>query len=470
MIPVKASGWFNTDLSEEERRMLVISGLTPVNDIFLPLFKEYAKIRLLYGGRGGGKSEAIADYLIDNCLTEPYFKCYYGRKVFEDVRGSCFDTLIYSIKKRNLQSQFNYSEANTSTMVITAKNGNKLIPFGADKADRLKSIKDPTIIWGEEFDQFIIDDFLEIYPTLRTTRGKNELVISFNTHKVFPTHWLLKLFFPDLYKGDEPAQFDVLADIKVQKIFANYYDNFFIDVASYERDLRLASAGSPNLYEAIANGAWGVVENKNPWLYNFDIKKHLKFDLTFLPSFPVYLTFDFNNDPFACIAFQMSPGKGSRDSFIHFIKEFSGMMKIEEMCRKIKQTYPSSIFFVTGDRSGNNQDLGRNQTLYQMIAAQLGIGMRQLELNNSNLEHADSRILCNTMFMHYPNLYIDGKNCPNLSTQCQRATTDEENNKASVLLKNRQDHKNDEFDAMRYAFQTYFHDFAKKAYFGVIKK
>lgn len=89
-------------------------------------------------------------------------------------------------------------------MIITCKtNGNKFIPFGADKADKLKSIKDPTHIWCEEFDQFAFTDFKHLYPTLRTLRGVNRFIGSFNTHEVLPTHWILKLFFPDLYEGTD---------------------------------------------------------------------------------------------------------------------------------------------------------------------------------------------------------------------------------------------------------------------------
>jgi phage terminase large subunit len=84
MIPVKASGWFNTNLSPEEKTALLHSGILPVNDVYLPLFESEASIDIVYGGRGGGKSESIADKLIDDSRTEDYFKCYFGRKVFEN--------------------------------------------------------------------------------------------------------------------------------------------------------------------------------------------------------------------------------------------------------------------------------------------------------------------------------------------------------------------------------------------------
>lgn len=468
--PVKASGWFNVGLSEAERQLLINSGVVPTNDVFYPIWFDNSQIKLLRGGRGGGKSEITCDKLLQDALIEPYAKIYYGRKVFDNVRGSCFATLVAAVKKNNLERYFHYSGANTSSMILTCKlNGNQLIPFGSDKADKLKSIKDPTHIWCEEFDQFTFEDFMELFPTLRTIRGKNEFWGTFNAYAVHEEHWVLKTFFPEHYNGVATNGEATLQGISICKILANYYDNYFIDREDYEKKLRLACSGNDMLFQGLANGAWGVTDNTNPWLYNFDYEKHVK-DLPFLPAYDVYLSFDFNNDPFACTAWQMSPVKGDpRHSFLHCIKEFTGVMKVEEMCARIKTTFPGSILHVTGDRSGSNEDIGRNQTLYQTIAALLNLGAKQLDLNTHNLEHADSRMLFNTMLYHYPNFFID-RSCKNFIRQCQQARVDVDSNKPSQLLKNREDHKNDEFDSGRYLLQTYFNKFVKETYLKIVRK
>lgn len=466
--PVPASNWVN--ISDHHKALLKSVGAVPVNDVFEPVWYSKAKIKLLRGGRGGGKSEISVDALLNHCLEDKYFKSYYGRKIFDTVRGSCFATLVAAIKKNGLEKYFSYSEANTSSMIITCKNnGNTFIPFGADKAHKLKSIKDPTHIWCEEFDQFTFEDFKELYPTLRTLRGRNEFWGTFNAYAVYESHWILQLFYPNEYSGDEKIDTSLLDGIDICDVLANFTDNYFIDQVAYERMLRLASAGNEMIYEGIANGAWGITDNKNPWLYNFEDTKHISDKVPFLPTYPVYISFDFNNDPFACTLWQFSPQFGLPDSFIHCIGEITGKLKIEDTCSKILSMYPNSIFYVTGDRSGQNEDIGRNQTLYQMIAARLGINDKALQLNNTNLEHADSRILLNTMFYHYPSIKIF-KECKELIKQCRRAKVDTESKKPSQLLKNREDHKNDEFDSMRYLFQTYFHNFAKDRYLKALHK
>lgn len=466
--PVKASGFVSV-IPQEDRAALMRAGIAPVNDVFWELWQRRSKLWLLYGGRGGGKSEAVFDRLLDNALRDDYFKCYYGRKIFDTVRGSCFETLVASIDKLGLKSDFRYSTADNSTMVVKCRhNDNVFIPFGADKPEKHKSIKDPTHIVGEEFDQYALADFQALFPTLRTIRATCEFFAMLNTKDVFPDHWLTQVFFPDRYAGDQILSYNPLEDIEVTKIFANYTDNYFIDQAAYYAQLRLAAAGNMHILQALANGAWGIIDNDNPWLYAFDADKHVK-PTPWLPQLPVYLSFDINADPIACTAWQMSDLKGHSQSFIRGIGEFGGHIKVDDICQRIKTAYPQTIFFVTGDRSGQNEDVGRNQTIYQMIQSLLNLGDKQMNLNSRNLEHPDSRTLCNAMVCHYPHFQLDP--CmKNTIEDCQKAKPDPKCPRPSQLYKNRQDgYKMDYFDSMRYFFQTYFNEFAKKAYFGILK-
>lgn len=448
---------------------LVQFGGVPVNDVFMPMWEREAKIWVLYGGRGGGKSEAVVDRLIAESRKPGYFKCYYGRKVFDTVRGSCFATIVASIKKLGLEREFRFSEADSSSMMIThIATGHKFIPFGSDKADKLKSIKDPTHIWCEEFPEFTFEDFKELYPTLRTERGHNVFIATLNAYSIFTDNWIVKTFFATEYTGNDKSVTDILDGVSVERIFANYPDNHFINHETYKQTLWIASAGNLIIFEGLANGSWGVVENTNPWLYSFDYEKHVK-PAAFLPSYPVYIFIDVNNDPLECTLWQMSPNKGGRNSFLHCIDEFSGKYKVQQLCEIIRSKYPASILYLGGDRSGQNEDVGRNQTIYQIMGSLLGLSAKQLLLNTYNLEHADSRLLCNSMFANYPNLRID-PSCTNYIRQCQLATVDEKSAKPSQLLKDRGMYKMDCFDSGRYMFQTMFNEFVRETYLRVMNK
>jgi phage terminase large subunit len=469
LFPAKASNFLGR-LSETDRATLLKSGIAPVNNKFFNLWQDPFDILVAYGGRGGGKSQEIAQLLLNKALTHKYFKCYFGRKVYDDVRDTCFATLVQCIKDLNLKRYFHFSEAQTSSMVITCYNGNKFMPFGASDAKQLKSIKDPTHFWLEEADQFTFEDLTEIYPTLRTLKGENQLLLTFNAYAVLPKHHLMKIFFPQLAQYDYgEARLDtaIFDKVNIKYLLVNYTDNYFIDHEKYSNILRLISAGNERLYQGLANGSFGAIENNMPWLYNFDDAKHIK-DVPFLPGYPLYLSFDFNVNPFACTIWQMSPQKGTKDSFVHCIDEVVGRHKIEDMCHIINDKYPASIKYITGDRSGQNEDIGRNQSLYQMIAGYLGVSDKCLHLNTVNLEHSDSQILCNMMMFHYPNLYIHPR-CSTLINDCRIATIDTDKNKPSQLKKDRESFKLDAFDAMRYLFQTYFHEYMKNTYMKFVK-
>lgn len=225
----------------------------------------------------------------------------------------------------------------------------------------------------------------------------------------------------------------------------------------------------PSLVFAQEYLAQFVVDNITQWLYAFDEAKHVKKSLPFMPSYPIHLAWDFNREPLTCSAWQFSTEMGLPSSFIHGIREFGGDMQLKELCMHIKTTYPSSIMFATGDSSGNKGDVGyesRHDSAYSLIAAYLGLGRKQMHPNTSNLTHENSRLLMNTMFQNYPNLYIDGTMCPGLVNDCVIATTDP--NKPHGLLKDRDLYKMDYFDGGRYFFQRYFQKFAHKQYFRVV--
>ncbi|MDB5200571.1 MAG: phage terminase, large subunit, family [Chitinophagaceae bacterium] len=400
--PVEASEYLSFEPAYQS--LLKEFGCVVVNDKLLPVWKFDYDILLLFGGRGGGKSEAECDALLKECIDAEYFKCYYGRKVFDTVRGSCFATLIYCIKKNKLEHLFSYSEADSSSMIITCiSNGNKFIPFGADKADKLKSIKDPTHIWCEEFDQFSFNDFKELYPTLRTIRGINRFIGTFNTHGVLPNHWILKIFFPDLYEGtdkDDALMVNLLKGKRVKKIFVNYPDNYFIDQESYKDVLMIASGGNLTIFEGLANGSWGIVLNDSPWLFAWDAGKHMaKQELFAIQKEILYLSWDFNRNPQACTVIQWY---NETVYILDVVKEAN--VGTEGICERILLKYPMSqyLYVITGDYSGDTvSSIHKEQvTNYSMIKTQLKLSEGQIKTSpNPRLEK--NRTLVNAIFYRY---------------------------------------------------------------------
>lgn len=461
MLAVLASK-FVSKIPKDHWDKFLLSGVIPINDAFKPYWNTTHSYEVYYGGRGSSKSWFIARKLVKKCLEEKYFKCIYVRKGRVDIKESMYDLLKKFIHQIGKQHEFKFNE---STLRIThIRTGNCFVAKGMDDPEKSKGIEEPTCIWCEEITELDQQDFVTLDQNLRTENGILQVFISFNP--VHEEHWVRHYFFskenphkPNLELGD------------IICLRTTLKDNFFIDREAYALKLIAGASGNENIIRIVLEGDWGLTENGNPWLHAFrDIGEpntHIR-PVPFLPSYPVYLTFDINADPLSCTAWQKTEAIGAQNSFLHCINEFGGHIKVEDICQQILSAYPNSIFYVTGDRSGQNQDVGRNQTIYQIIQSLLNLSDKQMLLETHNLEHADSRLLCNAMFTHYA-IIIDQK-CKNLIADCRKATVDPDSVRPSILLKDRGNYKMDYFDGMRYMFQKVFNNYIKEKYFKLLVK
>lgn len=465
--PIPASEWIG--FLHEHREMLQQFGGVAVNDKLLPLWEFDYDILLPHGGRGGGKTEAICDALLHECMNSEYFKCYYGRKVFDTVRGSCFATLVYCIRKSKLEHLFHFSEAENSSMVITCKeNGNSFIPFGADKADKLKSIKDPTHVWCEEFDQFTLADFEDLYPTLRTIRGANRFVGSFNTSKVKSIHWIRKLFFPNLYEGkdaNDPKFKDMFKGKRVKRVFVNYPDNYFLNHEEYEQTLLIAAGFNEQKFEEIAKGEWGSDEKNNTFIYALRKKyvpnkkpgyAHLIEGLEPDYKLPLILSFDFNVEPITCSVWQHAHDM----SWISGIQEYRLLNSdIFELCERILNDHSQAYFKITGDASGRSRTAitRGNKNYFQIIKKLLKVNSRQFVLPSSNPAHANTRVLANLLLSKHPALMLD-KSMQYLLADIDNVEIDEHGG----IAKGKDKHLSHLLDTMLYYFWNFHRKFLEK--------
>lgn len=420
---------------------------------------------ILLGGRGSGKTRHIMLKLFAHTFSEKHVSIVYCRHEFETIRKNTFKDMCNFLKSiPELDSCFTYSTSPNGSMAFTNNlTGNQIVPFGLEDPDKTKGISEATTVWIDEIDKCTEEQFAMVNSVLRTPQAEFlQFIGSFNP--VSEKSFLRKMFFSD---HDAYAPHPRYGN-KLLVHHSTVYNNEYINVEEYVETLRLMYAGNKALLDVNVNGYWGIEQNKNPWFHAFDMEKHVR-KVKFLPSFHIYAFIDINNDPLEATVWQMSPNKGDSHSFIHCIDEFSGKYKAAELGAIIKTKYPYSIIFLGGDSSGQNEDVGRNQTVYQIIGGQMGIGERQYLLNNKNLTHADSYMLCNAMVANYPNFYID-ENCKNLIHQCQVAEVDNKSKSPLTLRKDREGFKMDAFDSMRYMFQTIFHEFAMKKYFRLMKK
>lgn len=341
---VKASGWKR--LPDDLKDPMLVMGAVPVNDIFLPLWRNINRINLLYGSYGSGKSVFIVDELIRGCLESKYFRGYFGRKVLDTVRGTVHKTITDRIKETKKEKLFYFSDKpNGSMNIICLENGNEFIPFGANDAASLKSIKDPTHFFCEELDQFTFEDFGFIYSRLRTEKANTQFYGAFNTDRVYQSHWLRKVMFEGEYKD------------YAFKLKANYYDNNFIDKEDYENKLRLIANGDIAKFNAIANGEWGMVRTGFEFWKQFDETRHVK--KLEIERTTLHITLDENVNPYVTVSCWQVLVDRKRIHQVHEIPCESPNNNAPKAAKKLADWLHSidykDVVFVYGDPSASKR-------------------------------------------------------------------------------------------------------------------
>lgn len=429
---------------------------------FHNIIHSWDRYIIAYGGRGSGKTDSFyLKYLLN--LFEPfYFRLLYVNQVKSDIQHQQYAGFKRVARRIGLYDHLKFYDGDYK--IINPRNGNALIPKGMDDEEKTKGTDEITAIWWDEINKGTADGFSKLNELLRSPEAKYlQFAISFNPVNI--RHWLREQFFhpDDSHKLHPAYRSETLLN------HSTYKDNEFIDQQAYLETLIKSAAGNANTLRVNVDGDWGLEVNNDPWLYALK-EHHIVDSLPFMPTFPVYLSFDFNRSPVTCSATQMSPSKGMQDSFCHTIEEFVGDIQLRDLCARIRSRFPTSILFVTGDASGRQGDVAfqsRHSTYFTMIQSYLRLTDAQMHINTRNLEHNDSRNLCNTLLYNHRNVKISRKGCPTLVNDMQIATVDEKKAAAGVLKKDRDQFKMDMFDNWRYMVQTYYLDWAELA--GLIK-
>lgn len=427
---------------------------------FHNIIHSWDRYVIAYGGRGSSKTDSYYIKWIISLFEPYYFRLAYINKEASSIRDQQYAGFKRVAKRMGLYHKLKFYDGDYR--ILNPANDNMLVPKGMDDPEKTKGLDDITAIWWDEINKGTIEDFNALNELLRTPMAKYlQFAMSFNP--ISEKHWLRETFFhpEDRHAVHPNYQGELLLNR------STYKDNEFIDQQAYLQTLIMSASGNPNAIRVNIEGDWGLEENNMPWLHAFNEEAHVKDTLPIFKGFPIYLSFDFNRSPVTCVAMQMSDTMGTRNSFIHFIKEFGGEMQLNELCRRVRSYFPNHVLHVTGDRTGKSGDVGfeqRHMTYYSMIGRYLKVHTKMFNIDGKNLEHNDSRELCNTMLYNYDNIFFSKEGCPNLINDCLIAQVDEESQRPGVLNKDRKQFKMDFMDGFRYHMQTYFLSYARKVY------
>lgn len=142
---------------------------------FKGLWKPY-RYKVFYGGRGSGKTHAIAEYLIIKAL-ESKKRILCTREIQKSIKESVYEVLENKIGKLGLDKYFCKTETR-----IAAVNGSEFIFSGLrTNVESIKSMEGVAICWVEEAQSISRNSLDVLLPTIRMPGS--EIIFTFNPHK-----------------------------------------------------------------------------------------------------------------------------------------------------------------------------------------------------------------------------------------------------------------------------------------------
>lgn len=155
---------------------------------------------LLVGGYGSGKSYHIAFKIVLLLLSERR-KALVCRQVYDTIYESCYDLFCEILESMGLLA-YDYNVfkrkrdkcvAMKSPMRILFPNKSQIVFKGMDKAEKLKSINNVSIVWLEECSDIGQAAYQEILGRIRTPRISMHFILSCNP--VNKENWVYTHFF-----------------------------------------------------------------------------------------------------------------------------------------------------------------------------------------------------------------------------------------------------------------------------------
>jgi phage terminase large subunit len=213
------------------------------NRVYRPLRESKERIKRLQGGAGSGKSIAVAQHILfERIMKQPGHRAFCFRKVGRTVRESIFRTYLDMIEEYDLRAEF---KVNKSEFSLTfTPNGNFISCGGMDDREKVKSIKDPTVIWMEEATEFDREDFQQLNLRLRKKGLINEIILSYNP--ISKANWIYTDF-------DEKVAYPGHLYLKT-----TYQDNRFLH-DDYTKELERLAEIDDNYYKIYTLGEWGEI-------------------------------------------------------------------------------------------------------------------------------------------------------------------------------------------------------------------
>lgn len=303
---------------------------------YKPLFSFDGRFFVITGGRGSGKSYALAS-LVAMLSFEKGHKILYSRLTMTSAEISVIPEFLNKLETLGVLELFDV----TKDIVRNKVTGSEIIFRGlrgsrGDNTARLKSIEGLTTFVIEEAEE-VLDESLfdKVARSVRLKGIQNRIILSLNP--ATKQHWIYKRFFVDM---GVPEGFNGIKD-QVCYIHSTYKDNLDNLHPSYIADIEFEKKRNPEKYRLEFEGGWLNRQDDlcfpKPYEYG---------DMPEDGDSVFGMDFGFSNDPSTLIETKLNRKKGIIYMKLHLYKVG---LTTTDIYHKIKDIVGKST--VVGDNS-----------------------------------------------------------------------------------------------------------------------
>lgn len=226
--------------------------------LYAPLFTTKARYIHLLGGRGRGGSYTATNYFLHLLTCPEYFRGFFMREVFSDVRESLWRDFKDRIEENDDLDERLFDLNESQMSVSYPATGNLIMSKGFKKSAgnrtaKLKSLAGATHVIIEEADEIAEADFMQLDDTLRSVKADIQIIMIFNMPS--KGHWFWRRWYT-LVDAQIPGYFKAIPrkNPDLLSIFSTYLDNIVNINASTAQQWELYRQTNPDHYYTIIRG------------------------------------------------------------------------------------------------------------------------------------------------------------------------------------------------------------------------